>query len=167
MSEFAGQDERRVMLRFAGGTAAQVVVTTPVNLGAVLVQATGSDAHLRLLAAHARHRGYALSGAALWRGSEFVPTPDEATLYGALGLQLVPPELREGRDEIALAARGALPRLLERSDLAGFLHCHTNYSDGTNTVEAAGPRVPRAGLRLHRHHRSQPVGGVRRRVARG
>jgi len=134
-SEFAGQDERRVMLRFAGGTAAQVIVTPPVNLGAVLVQATGSDAHLRLLAAHAATRGYALSGAALWRGSEFVPTPDEATLYGALGLQLVPPELREGRDEIALAARGALPRLLERSDLAGFLHCHTNYSDGTNTVE--------------------------------
>ena len=135
VSEFAGQDERRVMLRFAGGTAAQVIVTTPVNLGAVLVQATGSDAHLRLLAAHAATIGYALSGAALWRGSEFVATPDEATLYGALGLQLVPPELREGRDEIVLAARGALPRLLERADLAGFLHCHTNYSDGTNTVE--------------------------------
>jgi len=135
VSEFAGQDERRVTLRFAGGSAAQVIVTTPVNLGAVLAQATGSDAHLRLLAAHAASAGYALSGAALWRGSEFVATPDEATLYGALGLQLVPPELREGRDEIALAARGALPRLLERADLPGFLHCHTNYSDGTNTVE--------------------------------
>jgi len=135
VSEFAGQDERRVTLRFAGGSTAQVVVTTPVNLGAVLVQATGSDAHLRLLAAHAATAGYALSGAALWRGSEFVPTPDEATLYGALGLQLVPPELREGGDEISLAARGQLPQLLERSDLVGFLHCHTNYSDGTNTVE--------------------------------
>jgi hypothetical protein len=112
-----------------------VVIYGLVNLGAVLVQATGSAAHLRLLAAHAATIGYALSGAALWRGSEFVATPDEATLYGALGLQLVPPELREGRDEIVLAARGALPRLLERADLAGFLHCHTNYSDGTNTVE--------------------------------
>jgi DNA polymerase (family 10) len=135
VSEFAGQDERRVTLRFAGGTVAQVIVTTPVNLGAVLVQATGCDAHLRLLAAHAASVGYSFSGAALWRGSEFVPTPDEATLYAALGLQVIPPELREGRDEIALAARGALPRLLERADLAGFLHCHTNYSDGTNTVE--------------------------------
>ncbi len=135
VSEFAGQDERRVTLRFAGGSVAQVIVTAPVNLGAVLVHATGSDAHLRLLAAHANSAGFALSGAALWRGSEFVPTPDEATLYAALGLQLVPPELREGRDEIALAARGALPRLLERGDLLGFLHCHTNYSDGTNTVE--------------------------------
>jgi len=135
VSEFAGQDERRVTLRFAGGSAAQVIVTTPVNLGAVLVQATGSEAHLRLLATHAASAGYALSGAALWRGSEFVATPDEASLYGALGLPLVPPELREGRDELGLAARGALPRLLERGDLRGFLHCHTNYSDGTNTVE--------------------------------
>ena len=135
VSEFAGQDERRVTLRFAGGSAAQVIVTTPVNLGAVLVQATGSEAHLRLLATHATTAGYALSGAALWRGSEFVATPDEASLYGALGLPVVPPELREGGDELGLAARGALPRLLERSDLRGFLHCHTNYSDGTNTVE--------------------------------
>ena len=45
--EFAGQDERRLTLRFAGGASAQIVVTTPVNAGAVLVQATGSEAHLR------------------------------------------------------------------------------------------------------------------------
>ena len=57
VSEFAGQDERRVTLRFAGGSTAQVIVTTPVNLGAVLVQATGSEAHLRLLAAHAAGAG--------------------------------------------------------------------------------------------------------------
>ena len=51
MHEFAGQDERRLTLRFAGGASAQIVVTTPVNAGAVLVQATGSEAHLRELAA--------------------------------------------------------------------------------------------------------------------
>src|SRR5205085_4987861 len=45
--EFAGQDDRRVTLRFAGGASAQIVVTTAVNFGAVLVQATGSEAHLR------------------------------------------------------------------------------------------------------------------------
>jgi DNA polymerase (family 10) len=132
--EFAGQDERRVTLRFAGGSAVQVVVTTTVNAGAVLVQATGSEAHLRLLSEHAAARGFALHGAALWRGSSFVPTPDEATLYGALGLALVPPELREGAGELAAAADGTLPRLVEEADIRGFLHCHTNYSDGSNTV---------------------------------
>ena len=133
--EFAGQDERRLTLRFAGGASAQIVVTTPVNVGAVLVQATGSERHLADLAGHASARGFSLTGAALWRGSEFVPTPDEEHLYGALGLPFIAPELREGADEVATAARGELPRLLEPADLRGFLHCHTRYSDGSNTVE--------------------------------
>jgi len=133
--EFAGQDERRVTLRFAGGGSAQIVVTTPVNVGAVLVQATGSERHLAELASHASARGFSLTGAALWHGSEFVPAPDEERLYGALGLPFLPPELREGQGEVAAAARGELPRLLELGDLRGFLHCHTNYSDGSNSVE--------------------------------
>jgi DNA polymerase (family 10) len=133
--EFAGQDERRLTLRFAGGASAQIVVTTPVNVGAVLVQATGSEQHLAELASHASGRGFSLTGAALWHGSEFVPTPDEEHLYRALGLPFLAPELREGSDEVAAAARGDLPRLLELADLRGFLHCHTTYSDGSNTVE--------------------------------
>ena len=134
IDEFAGQDERGVTLRFAGGSSAQVLVTAPVNAGAMLVTATGSDGHLRELADHAAARGSSLRGAALWQGSRFIPTPDESALYGALGLPWIPPELREGRGEVALAAAGALPRLIERGDLAGFLHCHTRYSDGSNTV---------------------------------
>lgn len=133
--EFAGQDERRLTLRFAGGASAQIVVTTPVNVGAVLVQATGSEDHVAQLAQYASARGLALTGAALWRGSEFVYTPDEQSLYRALGLAYIEPELREGRGEIAAAELGALPRLVERGDLRGFLHCHTRYSDGSNTVE--------------------------------
>ena len=133
--EFAGQDERRVTLRVSGGAQAQVIVTTPRNAGAVLVQATGSDAHLAQLAQYAREKGFGLDGAALWRGSEFVPTTDERSFYAALGLAEIPPELREGRGEIEAAAAGRLPRLIERHDLAGFLHCHTTYSDGSTSVE--------------------------------
>ncbi|MBA3316599.1 MAG: PHP domain-containing protein [Gemmatimonadales bacterium] len=135
MHEFAGQDERRLTLRFAGGASAQIVVTTPVNVGAVLVQATGSEQHLAELSSHASARGFSLSGAALWRGSEFVSTPDEESLYGALGLPFIAPELREGQGEVEAGVRGQLPRLLELGDLRGFLHCHTKYSDGSNTVE--------------------------------
>jgi len=133
--EFSGQDERRSMLRFEGGSHAQVVVTTPVNFGAVLVQATGSEQHLRALQERARAEGCTLAGAALWRGSTFVPTPDESTLYQALGLDWIPPELREGLGEIEDAAAHRLPVLLEQAELLGFLHCHTHYSDGSNTVE--------------------------------
>jgi DNA polymerase (family 10) len=135
MEEIAGEDERRVTLRTPGGMTARVIVTPGANLGAVLIQATGSDAHLERLAAHAASRGYALNAAALWRGSSFFPTPDEASLYRALGLAEIPAELREGGDEIAHAAAGPFPQLLEVSDLRGFLHCHTSYSDGALTIE--------------------------------
>lgn len=144
VDELAGQDERRATLRFAGGSLVQVVVTPPVNAGAVLVEATGNAAHLAELQTRAAARGLSFRGAALWRGSEFVPTPDERTLYDALGLPDIPPELREGMGEVARAEPG-LPRLLQGADLRGFLHCHTTYSDGTSSVadlaracEAAG-----------------------------
>jgi DNA polymerase (family 10) len=143
--EFAGQDDRRLTLRFAGGASAQIVVTTPVNTGAVLVQATGGEAHLQALAAHAASRDLALSGAALWRGSAFIPTPDEAAFYAALGLAWIPPELREGQGEIEAAERDALPPLLERGDLRGLLHCHTRYSDGSNSVEELAQACHAAG----------------------
>jgi DNA polymerase (family X) len=133
--EFAGQDERRLTLRFAGGASAQIMATTPVNAGAVLVHATGSDDHLQELAAWGAQKGFTLNAAALWRGSQFVATPDEETFYQALGLSFIPPELREGKGEVAAASRSELPRLVEQRDLKGFLHCHTSYSDGSNTVE--------------------------------
>lgn len=134
VDEFAGQDERRATIRFAGGSLVQVVVTTPANLGAVLIHATGSEAHVEALAAAAAARGCSLQGAALWRGSEFVPTPDEASVYRALGLPEIPPELREGTGELVRHA-GGVPRLVTARDLRGFLHCHTSFSDGSSSIE--------------------------------
>jgi DNA polymerase (family 10) len=157
-SEIAGQDERRATLRLAAGTAVQVIVTPPQNLGAVLVQATGSDEHLRALAEHASARGFTLAGTALWQGSRFVPTPTEEVLYAALGLPWIPPELRE-----AGTALGApVPRLLERGDLRGFLHCHTTYSDGSNSVAELAAACVAAGysyLGITDHSRAAAYAG--------
>ena len=144
VDEFGGQDERRATIRFAGGETAQVTVTPPANLGAVLIQATGSDAHLAQLVARATGRGFTMSGAALWRGSEFVPTPDEAAVYQALGTGWIPPELREGAGEIEAAVEG-LPPLVSRSDLRGLLHCHTSYSDGSFSVADLAQTCGQAG----------------------
>lgn len=128
--EIAGHDERRATLQLAGGSSVQVIVTPPQNLGAVLVQATGNEAHLTALAAHATKGGFNFAGAALWKGSQFIPTPTEQSLYEAIGLPWIPPELRERGDEVGQS----VPTLLDRADLRGFLHCHTNYSDGSTTV---------------------------------
>ncbi len=133
VEEVLEADERVVTIRFAGGTVARLMATPPANAGAVLVHATGNDAHVRKLEARAASMGMSLTGAALWRRSTFVPTPDEATLYSALDLPWIPPEWREGTDELEAAAEG-VPQLLERSHLRGLLHCHTQYSDGSGTV---------------------------------
>ncbi|MEO8635394.1 MAG: DNA polymerase/3'-5' exonuclease PolX [Gemmatimonadales bacterium] len=143
--EFAGQDERRVTLRVTGGTQAQIIVTTPKNAGAVLVQATGAEAHLAALASFAKGQGFTLDGAALWQGSIFVPTADEAAFYAALGLPMIAAELREGRGEVDAAAAGTLPALIEQTDLRGFLHCHTTYSDGSNSVREVAQACRDAG----------------------
>jgi DNA polymerase (family 10) len=104
------------------------------RFGHRLVWATGSPAHLEQLRRHAATRGLVLDAAGLTREGAPLDCPDEAAFYDALGLAWIPPELREGADEVARAAAGPLPRLVEQSDLRGLLHCHTTYSDGLNSV---------------------------------
>jgi DNA polymerase (family 10) len=62
-----------------------------------------------------------------------------------MGLAPIPAELRESGDEVTRAATGAFPRLLEHQDLAGFLHCHTSWSDGALGVEALAQACREAG----------------------
>jgi hypothetical protein len=59
----------------------------------------------------------------------------EASIYKALGLQFIEPELREGRGGIALAQKGLIPKLVELQDIRGILHAHTDQSDGGNSLE--------------------------------
>jgi DNA polymerase (family 10) len=91
--------------------------------GAALVQATGSRAHLEALGR--RQPG--------WTS---MATETEEGVYRALGLSWIPPELREGKDEVALAEKGTLPRLVDRSDVAGAVHVHSTWSDGQDSLLA-------------------------------
>ncbi len=124
--EFVSQAERAVTLHFGSGTVADIYLAPRERFGFELIRATGSGEHLRQLAQRARDRGIS------W--DDGIPGSEETDVYRALGLPLIPAELREGLGEIEAAAQGALPTLVERADLVGFLHCHTNYSDGTSTI---------------------------------
>jgi DNA polymerase (family 10) len=139
-------EDARALERGLGPVAgARLVVATPATAGAALLTATGSDDHLRGLGERAAARGLALADGALTRGGTALPAPDETAVYAALDLPVIPPELREGRGEIELAARGTLPILVERGDLRGCLHCHTRASDGTNTNEQLAVASRKAG----------------------
>ena len=132
----------------AGDVVARLHVAPPDRYGHALAWATGSDAHLTQLASHAAARGLTLDAHGLRdAAATAVPCPTEAAFFGALGLAFIPPELREGADEVSRAAAGTLPRLVERGDLVGLLHCHTTYSDGSDTVAELAAAVQALGYR--------------------
>ena len=112
----------------------KVYVADPKHFGAALLHATGSPEHLEQLRALAEQKGMRLDPEGLHRGRSVVAAK-EADIYRALGLPFIEPELREGRGEIERALKGQLPKLVSDKDLHGILHCHTDASDGTETLE--------------------------------
>ena len=73
------------------------------------------------------------------RRANLFPAAPRRSIFAALELQYIPPELRENLGEIEAAEKGEIPRLVEWTQLRGTFHCHTNWSDGKNTLaEMAG-----------------------------
>ena len=87
-------------------------LTDTAHYGITLLLATGSDAHLASLRAVAAEQGMSLDANGLQRGGKLVAAASENSIYSALGMQPVPPELREGRSEVAQALAGTLPELV-------------------------------------------------------
>ncbi|MCU1382429.1 MAG: hypothetical protein JWL71_1126 [Acidobacteria bacterium] len=108
----------------------------PANAGAELLYLTGSRGHFEALQAHAAAKGWTLKADGL-HGADgtFTPAAAEADIYAALGLPVIPPEIRNGDDEVAAASRGALPALVARADIRGDLHMHSTWSDGRDSID--------------------------------
>lgn len=96
---------------------------------------TGSAEHNIAMRSLAQKRGIKVSEHGLFRGDKLIRCKGEADIFKALGMTYVPPELREDSGEIEAALENGIPRLVEKEDLRGMLHCHTSYSDGANSVE--------------------------------
>jgi DNA polymerase (family 10) len=96
---------------------------------------TGSKEHNTILRARARRMGFKLNEYGLYRGQQTIPTPSEESIYKALGLGYIPPQIREGGEEIERGSLSSLPTLIELEDLRGMIHVHSNYSDGLNSIE--------------------------------
>jgi DNA polymerase (family X) len=112
-------------------------VVPPESYGNLLQHFTGSKAHNVALREEAVGRKLSVSeyGVKNVETDEVFHAADEQELYDFLGYQWIPPELREGRGELAAARNGSLPRLVELEDMAGDLHSHTDWSDGRGTLE--------------------------------
>jgi DNA polymerase (family 10) len=124
----------------------KVTLTDKKHFGSNLLHATGNADHIEQLGERARDKGLELRPDGLYRGKKLVASATEEDIYKVLGLQFIEPELREGRDEIARAAKHKLPKLVRDQDLYGILHCHTTASDGTETLEAMAEATRRRGF---------------------
>ncbi|WP_407116177.1 PHP domain-containing protein [Bradyrhizobium sp. LMG 9283] len=119
----------------------QIRLSDRKHFGATLLFATGSAAHIEQLQAFAAEKGMRLKADGLQKGRTLV-AGEEAEIYRALGL----PFIGEGRGEIELALKGKLPKLVTDQDLRGILHCHTDASDGTETLETMAKATRQRGF---------------------
>jgi DNA polymerase (family X) len=130
------EDPGSVRLRFIDGTHLDMHCVTKADYPVALWRATGSTAHVEEMNVLAQTRGFEIAGNSLIRkGGKPVALKSEDAFFDALDLKPIPPELREGMGEIEAAARRELPHLVTYEDLRGVLHCHSEYSDGTATIE--------------------------------
>ena len=130
------------------GLKIDLKVVEPDQFGNVLQHFTGSKAHNVALREAAVRRGLHVSEYGILDDAtgETLRCSTEEEVYAALGLDWIPPELREGRGELAAAGGGGLPDLIEVGDLRGDLHSHTTTSDGTETAETMAEAARERGL---------------------
>lgn len=129
--------ENKATVRLHNGLQVDLYVLSPESYVPLLNHFTGSRAHNIKMRDRAIRMGYHLNEHSVTRkNGEPVPIETEADIYRTLGLDWMPPEMREDRGEIEAAERHTLPTLVEMSNIKGDLHCHSNWSDGTETILA-------------------------------
>lgn len=139
VSEVEAKGKTKATVVSHDGLRFDLRVVPPDSYGNLLQHFTGSKAHNVALREDAVRRGLSVSeyGVKNVESGEVFTARSEEELYEHLGYRWIPPELREGRGELDAARNGALPALVEVSDLRGDLHMHTTWStDAKDTLEA-------------------------------
>jgi len=139
-----GHGETKSSVVLKGGIACDLRVVSDAEFASALHHFTGSKEHNVAMRQRAIAQGKKLSEWGLFEvakkkdGEEeekLIPVKTEEELFSKLGLDYIPPELREDMGEIAAAEDGQLPKLIEWSNLRGCFHFHTTASDGKNSLE--------------------------------
>jgi DNA polymerase (family X) len=141
-----GAGETKVTVVLKSGLQVDLRVVARDSYGAALVYFTGSKDHGVHIRKIAQRLKLTLNEYGLFRGKKSIAGETEEQVYAKLGLQWIPPELREDRGEVDAAARHAIPRLVERRDLRGDLHTHSTYTDGRASIAEMARAAKEAGL---------------------
>jgi DNA polymerase (family X) len=127
--------ETKVSVVLKSGMNADLRIVSPTDFPYALHHFTGSREHNTAMRSRAKKLGMKINEYGLFQDDRRIVCRDEAELFRALGLQYIPPELREDMGEIEAAERNEIPRLLEIKDIRGMFHLHTSASDGADSLE--------------------------------
>ena len=126
-----GKGKTKTSVRMDRGYNVDLRVVPKSSFGSALQYFTGSKEHNIALRKVAIAKGLKLNEYGVFKGSKKVAGETEQAVYSALGVDWIPPELREGLGEL----NSKLPNLINYNDIKGDLHCHTNWSGGFNSIE--------------------------------
>ena len=143
-----GHGDTKSSVLIEGGFQADLRLVAPESRGAAMQYFTGSKAHNIALRDRAIGLGFKLNEYGLFRTADDSSAAGEREeeIYAALGLDWVPPELREMRGEIEAASEHALPRLVDLANLRGDVHMHTTETDGKDDIRTMATAAREAGL---------------------
>jgi len=160
VEEVIAHGKTKSSVRLGGGLQADLRVVSGIEFPAALHHFTGSKDHNVQMRKRALEQGLSLSEWGLQKkggDGDYQSVDDEAGLFAKLGLEWIPPELREGGREIDMAETDTLPQLLQLDDIRGALHNHTRASDGRGTLKEMAEEATRLGweyLGIADHSRS-------------
>ncbi len=137
-----GAGDTKVSIR-VGGLQVDFRIVEEESYPSALQHFTGSREHNTILRSRAKGLGLKMNEYGLFRVGdkagkdkiERVPLSSEQEVYEAIGLRWIPPELREGYDEVERAEKNIIPTLVKNEDIRGVVHVHSGYSDGANSLE--------------------------------
>ncbi len=138
IKEVLARGSTKASVILPGGLQADLRMVEHDSFGSLLQYFTGSKQHNIILRLRGQKQGLKLSeyGITELTSDRLEKFATEEDFYLRLGLQYIPPELREGQNEIELAEKGVVPKLIDSSDIKGDLHTHTEWSDGHESIEA-------------------------------
>jgi len=128
-----GETKSSVVL--VDGINADLRVVSDAEYPYALHHFTGSKEHNTALRHIAKQNGIKINEYGLFKDEKLIECSSEEDIFKVFGMEYIPPELRENNGELEAARGGAIPELIENSDIKGIIHCHSLFSDGSNSIE--------------------------------
>jgi DNA polymerase (family 10) len=135
VDEIIAKGETKATVRLIQGLDADLRVISSESYGAALIYFTGSKGFNIELRRIAKEYNWKLNEYGIYEGEKQLAGKTEKEVLNKLGLQFIPPEMRENRGEIQLAKEEKIPELIDYDDIKGDLQMHSTWSDGINSLE--------------------------------